>query len=139
MNTLKCWGLPWWLSGKESAASVGDHKRSVWSLGWEDPLEEEMATWYSILVGIIPWTEEPGGLQSMGLQRVGHNWAHSSGDVSLLHFTHCLPANNVNLSFWLFFFVCLFLGCCCSITDDINCYYLVSIESTRFFYYEVNN
>ena len=45
------------------------------SLSWEDPLEEEMATHSSILAWRIPWTEEPGGLQSMGSQRVGHNWA----------------------------------------------------------------
>ena len=44
------------------------------SLGQEDPLEEEMATHASILAWRIPWTEEPGGLQSRGLQRVGHNW-----------------------------------------------------------------
>ena len=43
------------------------------SLGQEDPLEEEMATHSSILAWEIPWTEEPGGLQSMGLQRVGHD------------------------------------------------------------------
>ena len=49
----------------------------VWSLGWEDPLEKEMATHSSILAWRIPWTEEPGGLQSMGSQRVGHNWATS--------------------------------------------------------------
>ena len=40
----------------------------VWSLDWEDPLEKEMATHYSILAWEIPWTEEPGGLQSMGSQ-----------------------------------------------------------------------
>ena len=45
----------------------------VQSLDGEDPLEQEMATHFSILVWEIPWTEEPGGLQSMGLQRVGHN------------------------------------------------------------------
>ena len=45
----------------------------VRSLGWEDPLEKEMATHSSILAWKIPWTEEPGGLQSMGSQRVGHN------------------------------------------------------------------
>ena len=45
----------------------------VRSLDREDPLEEELATRSSILAWIIPWTEEPGGLQSMGLQRVGHN------------------------------------------------------------------
>ena len=47
----------------------------VQSLGWEDPLEEEMATHSSILAWEIPWTEEPGGLQSMGLQRVRHELA----------------------------------------------------------------
>ena len=45
----------------------------VQSLGQEDPLEKDMATHSSILVWRIPWTEEPGGLQPMGLQRVGHN------------------------------------------------------------------
>ena len=43
------------------------------SLGREDPLEEEMATNTSILAWTVPWTEKPGGLQSMGSQRVGHN------------------------------------------------------------------
>ena len=43
----------------------------VRSLGWEDPLEKEMATHSSILAWRIPWIEEPGGLQSTGLQRVG--------------------------------------------------------------------
>ena len=43
------------------------------SLGQEDSLEKEMATHSSILAWRIPWIEEPGGLQSMGLQRVGHN------------------------------------------------------------------
>ena len=46
----------------------------VWSLGQKDPLEKEMATPFSILAWRIPWTEEPGGLQSMGLQKVGHDW-----------------------------------------------------------------
>ena len=45
----------------------------VRSLGGEDPLEEEMATHCSILAWRIPWTEKPGGLQSMGLQRVRHD------------------------------------------------------------------
>ena len=43
------------------------------SLGWEDPLEEEMTTHSSVLAWRIPWTEEPGGLQSTGLQRVRHD------------------------------------------------------------------
>ena len=45
----------------------------VRSLGPEDPLEKEMATHSSILAGRIPWTEEPGGLQSTGSQRFGHD------------------------------------------------------------------
>ena len=49
--------------------------RETWvpSLGWEDPPEKGTATHSSILVWRIPWTEEPGRLQSMGSQRVGHN------------------------------------------------------------------
>ena len=54
-------GLPWW------------QETQVRSLGWEDPLEKETATHSSILAWKISWTEEPGGLQSMGSQRVGHD------------------------------------------------------------------
>ena len=45
----------------------------VQSLGWEDPVEEDMATHSSVLAWRIPWTEEPGGLQSIGSQRVRHD------------------------------------------------------------------
>ena len=45
----------------------------VRSLGWEDPLEKEMATYSCVLAREISWTEEPGGLQSMGSQRAGHD------------------------------------------------------------------
>ena len=48
----------------------------IQSLNWEDGLEEGMATHSSILAWRIPWTEEPGGLQSMGLQGVWHNWSN---------------------------------------------------------------
>ena len=47
----------------------------VQSLGVEDPLEEGMAIHSSILAWRIPWTEKPGGLESTGLHRVGHDWA----------------------------------------------------------------
>ena len=47
----------------------------VWSLGWEDPRKKEMVTHSSIPAWRIPWTENPGGLQSTGLQRVWHGWA----------------------------------------------------------------
>ena len=49
-------------------------------LGREDPREKEMATHSSTLAWEIPWTQEPGRLQSMGLQRVGHNWLNNIKD-----------------------------------------------------------
>ena len=60
-----------------SLVQMVKHLPAIWeawvrSLGWEDPLEKEMATHSSTLAGKIPWTEEPIGLQSMGLQRVRH-------------------------------------------------------------------
>ena len=52
--------------GKESTCNAGD-------LGWEDPTEEGMATYSSILARRIPWTEQPGGLQSMGSQSIAND------------------------------------------------------------------
>ena len=63
-------GFPGGSICKESACNAGDW---VQSLGWEVPLEEEMATHSSIPAWRVPWTEEPGRLQSMGSQRVGHD------------------------------------------------------------------
>ena len=64
-------GFPSGSEGKETSAM---QETQLQSLGWEDPLEKEMATHSSILAWRIPWTEEPGiGLQSMGSQRVGHD------------------------------------------------------------------
>ena len=54
-------------------ANAGDMRDSGSILGREDPLEEGMATHSTVLAWIIPWTEEPGGLQSMESRRVGHN------------------------------------------------------------------
>ena len=64
--------LPCWISGKNPLVV---QETSVQSLGWEDSLEKEMATHSSILVWKIPWTEEPGGLQSMGWRKsqTGHS------------------------------------------------------------------
>ena len=67
-------GFPGGISGKEPAYQCRRHKVvQVWSLDGEDSLEKEMATHSSILAWRIPWTEEPGGLQSIGSPRVGHN------------------------------------------------------------------
>ena len=66
-HQMSCLGFPGGSEVKASACSVGD-LGSI--LGWEDPLEKEMATHSSILAWRIPWMEEPGRLQSTGSQRV---------------------------------------------------------------------
>ena len=63
-------------------ASAGDSERQVQSLGWEDPLEQEITTHVSTLAWKIPWTEEPDGLQSMGLQ----SQTHTIAKIILHHF-----------------------------------------------------
>ena len=70
-------------------------KQETWlrSLGWQDPLEEEMATHSSVLAWNIPLTEEPGGLQSVGLQRVGHDRTRTH--VSLRQHTGAPMSGNV--------------------------------------------
>jgi len=66
------------------------------SLSWEDPLEKETAIHCSTIAWKTPWTEEPGRLQSMGSQRVGHDWATS------LYFplTMVLPSSNMSFIKW---------------------------------------
>ena len=68
------------------------------SLGWEDPLEKEMATHSSILAWRIPWTEEPGRLQSIVLQRVRHDWATSLSLSFPLGFTGLISLKSKGLS-----------------------------------------
>jgi len=58
---------------KSPPVSAGDARDSSSIPGWEDPLEKAVATHSSILAWGVPWTEEPGGLTSMGSQRVGHD------------------------------------------------------------------
>ena len=60
-----CPGLPWWLSGRESACSA----RDLGSISGLGRLEEGMATHSSVVAWRIPWTEEPGGIQSMGVAK----------------------------------------------------------------------
>ena len=67
-------GLPWWLSDKKNPPAMQEPQEPwVRSLGQEDPLEEGMTTHSSILAWRIPWTEEPGGLQYIGSERVRHD------------------------------------------------------------------
>ena len=79
--------LPWWLRLKYLPAV-----QEPWfqSLGQEDPLEKEMTTHSSNLAWEITWTEEPGGLQSMGSQRVGHDWATNTFTLSFFCELFCL-------------------------------------------------
>ena len=78
-------GHDWAIEQNWKVAQRLKHLPAMWetwvrSLGWQDPLEKEMATHSSTLVWWIPWMEEPAGLQSTGSQRVGHDW------VTSLHF-----------------------------------------------------
>ena len=81
--------------------------RETWvqSLGWEDPLEKEMAPHSSILAWKMPWTEEPGRLQSIGSQRVGHDWENSLRFTSIIvnttqvHIHICWWVNRHNNTF----------------------------------------
>ena len=75
-----------WISGAFLVAQMVKNlsavqESQVWSLGRDDPLEKGMATHSSILAWRIPWTEEPGGLQSMGSQRLGHDWVTHTNDT----------------------------------------------------------
>ena len=85
----------------------------VRSLGWEDPLEKDMATHPSILSCRIPWTEEPGGLQSTGSQRVGHDWAttHTHLDFKMITLSWFFfsPSELLFLIFfsWQLLFLCV--------------------------------
>ena len=65
----------------------------VWSLGWEDPLEEGMVTHFGVVAWRTPWTEEPGGLQSVGLQTAGLDWAPE-------HSTRCFYVFPAPASSW---------------------------------------
>ena len=70
---------------KNLHANAGDIREMGLTPGREDPLEQGTAPHSSILAWRIPWTEEPGGLQSMGSQRVRHDWS----DLACTHTTHC--------------------------------------------------
>ena len=97
-NTYKCLGLEFLISAiipsnwaSQMAQSSRIHltmqqpqEMQVWSLGWEDPPEEETVTQSCILAWEIPWTEESDGLQTMGSRKVRHQWAHIEHKHSLL-------------------------------------------------------
>ena len=73
------WSFPW-IYRKVGMNRAAMRETWVRSLGCRDPLEEGMATHFSILTWRIPWTEKPSGLQSMGSQRIGYNWSNLIGE-----------------------------------------------------------
>ena len=78
-------GVSRWLSDKRIHVPVQETQEAwVWSLGWEDPLEEEMATHSSVLAWRIPWTQKPGGLYSPWGHRVRHDSARTHHAPSIL-------------------------------------------------------
>ena len=98
----------------------------VQSLSGEDPLEKGMATHSSILAWRIPWTEKPGRLQSIGLQRVGHAWAHVRSDTQFASSKHSLDEEfsffNREYAIHIFYIVLsLCEGC---IFQEISLFYL---------------
>ena len=74
-NRAMIWSSKGFPGGSDSKESAAMQENQVLSLGEEDLLKKEMTTHSSMLAWRIPWTEEPGGLQSRELQRVGHDWA----------------------------------------------------------------
>ena len=102
----------------------------VWSLGWEDPLKKGMATHSSILARRTPWTEEPSRLQSMGLQRVRHDWAtntfnyiciFSMKKFGLTHFISVHTKTHISL---FFTFICEFSFFLSNILYTLYIYYI---------------
>ena len=84
LHTLRdIWGSPDGAVVKNPPANAGDARDSGLILGWEDSLEEGTATHSNILAWRISWTEEPGELQSIGSQRVGHDWTHTHAHKGL--------------------------------------------------------
>ena len=88
--SLLCHSFDWWLRVIKKPPAM--HLTQVRSLGPEDSLEKEMATHSRILTWRIPWTEEPGGLQSMGSQRVRHNL--------MIKQQHCYSPCTLCLRYW---------------------------------------
>jgi len=88
ISKWKIWTSPNGSVVKEYACNAEDTQKTwVWSVGWKEPLEKEMAPHSSILAWKIPWAEGTGGLHSMGSQRVGHEWATKQQQKIYIH-TH---------------------------------------------------
>ena len=98
----------------------------VQSLSREDSLEKGMATHSSILAWRIPWTEKPGRLQSIGLQRVGHDWAHMRSDMQFASSKNSLDEefNFFNREYAIHIFYIVLSVCESCIFQEISLFYL---------------
>ena len=85
LNGIPLGGFPGGSVVKNPFAGQETQETQVQSLGWEDPPEEKMATQSTVLAWRIPWTEEPGGLQSMGLQRAGRDLGTKQQQYSIVY------------------------------------------------------
>ena len=106
LNIGKLLITPWILRGQMVKHLPTMWETQVRTLGWEDPLEKEMATHSSTLAWKIPWTEEPGRLQSIGSQRVRHDWA-----TSLELVFHCITYYLLSSPCYIKTFLFLREGC----------------------------
>ena len=94
----------------------------VRSLSREDPLEKETPTHSSILAWEIPWTEEPGRLQSMGLQRVGHDWVTKQQSIPILIISPKLTTHPISLfPLWCPYICSLCLCLCFCLANRFIC------------------
>ena len=98
----------------------------VQSLGWEDTLQKGIATHSSILAWRIPWTEEPGELQSMGFQRVGHDWAPNTFTFNIHIYTHTYLIHKCT-----YIYVCLVPQLCLTLCNPMAHWALLSMGFPR--------
>ena len=122
---------PEYADGSDSKESACNWETWVQTLCWEDPLEESMTTHSSILAWRIPWTEEPGWLQSIGSQRVGHDWTTKHSTAPIINY---LPPELRNQ---FLFKKLLYIGICpdpCVYAQLCRCSPLVSPALTGGFF-----
>ena len=114
-------GFPGGSDGKEST-----YYQETWvqSLCWEDPLQKGMATHSNILAWRIAWTEETGGLEPMGSQRIGHYWITNIHTRSLQHFSCFVPWSLLCMNkrkMQSIFLILLFSSSCLTLFDPTDC------------------
>ena len=126
------WGFPSGSAVKNLHAVQELQKRWVRSLGWEDPLEEDMATHSRILAWRMPWTEEPGGLQSIGSQRIGHDWSNLTSRQPCVRVTAAPVFTNVLI---IISILAILVGMQWYCIVILICIFLITSEAEHHFVY----